>query len=134
VRSIYLPIIRGILPDVMQVFDAADPNLIVGERDVTTVPTQALYLMNNPFVGRLSRAMAVKILDQTESTQPARINAAFRLALGRLPTDRERSAAAAYLNDFRKTVANAKGDNPQIAAWTSFCQALFQSGEFRYTY
>jgi len=57
------------------------------------------------------------------------------LALGRLPTDRERAAAAAYLNDYRKTVAGAsQRGNPQMEAWTTFCQALFQSGEFRYAY
>ena len=46
----------GSCPRSLQVFDVADPNLIVGKRDVTTVPTQALYLMNNPFVLRQAQA------------------------------------------------------------------------------
>jgi hypothetical protein len=134
-RSAYLPIIRGMLPDVMQVFDAADPNLIVGKRDVTTVPTQALFLMNNPFVLQLSRSTAARVLSQADQNQPARINAAFRLVLGRPPNDHERVKAASYLNDYRTTVASAgQLPNPQMAAWSSFCQALFQTGEFRYAY
>ena len=45
----------------LQVFDMADPSLIVGKRDVTTVPTQALFLMNNPFVLRQAEEMAKRI-------------------------------------------------------------------------
>jgi hypothetical protein len=41
---------RGLVPEMLQIFDAPDPNLIVGQRDVTTVAPQALFLMNNPFV------------------------------------------------------------------------------------
>ena len=50
--------LRGVVPDTLQVFDMADPSLIFGKRDVTTVPTQALYLMNNPFVLRQADQMA----------------------------------------------------------------------------
>src|SRR5581483_8124766 len=41
VRSVYLPILRAYVPESLGVFDMADPNLIVGQRDVTNVPTQA---------------------------------------------------------------------------------------------
>ncbi len=81
VRSIYLPIVRGNLPDFMQVFDAADPSLIVGKRDVTTVPTQALFLMNNPFVLRQAEEMAKRILKDKDRDQSTRIDMAYRLAL-----------------------------------------------------
>jgi hypothetical protein len=135
VRSVYLPILRGQVPEVLAVFDAADPNLIVGKRDVTTVPTQALFLMNNPFVLKQSEEMAKRVLAQPGLDQPGRINLVYRLALGRLPTDSERSDFAHYIDDFRKSVAAANPKaNAQFAAWTSFCQLLFQSAEFRYLY
>ena len=54
----------------LQVFDMADPNLIVGKRDVTTVPTQALFLMNNPFVLKQSEQMAKRVWPQRTSTRP----------------------------------------------------------------
>ncbi len=133
VRSVYLPILRGQVPEVLAVFDMADPSLIVGKRDVTTVPTQALFLMNNPFVFKQAEEMAKRILGQSGLDQTGRINLAYRIALGRLPSERERSDLARYIDDYRKSIAtaNPKG-NAQLAAWTSFCQLLFQSGEFRY--
>ena len=87
VRSVYLPILRGQVPEVLAVFDAADPNLIVGKRDVTTVPTQALFLMNNPFVLKQAEEMAKRVLAEKGLDQSGRINLAYRLALGRLPTE-----------------------------------------------
>lgn len=133
VRSVYLPILRGQVPEVLAVFDVADPNLIVGKRDVTTVPTQALFLMNNPFVLNQSQEMAKRILGHSGLDQKGRINLAYRIALGRLPAERERSDLAKYIDDYRKSVAAANSQgNAQLAAWTSFCQLLFQSGEFRY--
>jgi hypothetical protein len=135
VRSVYLPILRGLVPDMLQAFDVADPSLIVGKRDVTTVPTQALFLMNNPFVMRQCHEMAKRIVGQKGLGQAGRIELAYCLALGRKPSEDERSRVARYLNDYRKTVQEAgQNVNPQIATWTSVCQTLFQSGEFRYVY
>jgi hypothetical protein len=122
VRSVYLPVLRGTVPEMLQAFDAADPSLIVGKRDVTTVPTQALFLMNNSFVVTQAEAMAQRILGHTGLNQADRI-------------ERERSDVIKYLNEYRQAVER---DNqkvrPQVAAWTSFCQTLFESGEFRYVY
>ncbi len=47
-RSVYLPIARDILPDALAVFDFAEPTLVSGSREVTNVPSQALYLLNRP--------------------------------------------------------------------------------------
>jgi hypothetical protein len=134
VRSIYLPIVRGNLSEFMQVFDAADPSLIVGKRDVTTVPTQALFLMNNPFVLRQAEEMAKRLLKDNDRDQATRIDMAYRLTLSRLATKEEHAAVSKYLNSYRKKVADNGHKSPQLAAWTSFCQTLFESGEFRYVY
>jgi hypothetical protein len=135
VRSVYLPVLRGNVPELLQVFDAADPNLIVGKRDVTTVATQALFLMNNPFIAAQAARMAKRILQQKGLNQSTRIDLAYRLALGRLPDGHEKTSISRYLAEYRKSLEGAqqKG-NPQFAAWASFCQTLFASGEFRYVY
>jgi len=135
VRSVYLPELRNIVPEMLQVFDAADPNLIVGKRDVTTVATQALFLMNNPFVLKQSDLLARRALGQQGLSPAARIDLVYRLTLGRVATDREKSDVAKYLADYRKALESGdhKG-NPNQAAWASFCQTLFASGEFRYVY
>ncbi len=125
-RSVYLPIPRGVVPDSLQVFDMADPNLIVGKRDVTTVPTQALYLMNNPFVLKQAGQLARRVLDQQGLDQDGRIAWAYRLAIGRPPSSSERANVSQFLAEFRKSLAEAdKKGNPQVAAWTYFCQTLF---------
>jgi hypothetical protein len=134
-RSVYLPIVRGHLPEMLQVFDAPDPSLIVGQRDVTTVAPQALFMMNNPFVITQSHQMARRVLGTRGLTQDARIDLAYRLALGRVATEGERSEIKHYVASYHKSVEPAapKG-NPQVTAWASFCQTLFASGEFRYVY
>ena len=43
-------------------FDFADPNVCMGRRNVSTVATQALYLMNSPFVVDNAKAAAKKLL------------------------------------------------------------------------
>jgi hypothetical protein len=135
VRSVYLPIVRGQVPEMLQVFDAADPSLIMGKRDVTTVPTQALFLMNSPFAMKQSETLAKRVLAEKGTGPAAHIDLAYRLALGRLPTEREKADVTKYVGEYRKALEEAghKG-NSQLAAWASFCQALFASGEFRYVY
>jgi hypothetical protein len=135
VRSVYLPILRGIVPESLQVFDMADPSLIVGKRDVTTVPTQALYLMNNPFILKQAEHMARRVLDREGLDQAGRINLAYLLALGRMPSEGERGKIGSFLADYRKSLETAghKG-NANLAAWTSVCQTLFATGQFRYLY
>jgi hypothetical protein len=134
-RSIYLPVLRGMVPDMLQVFDAPDPNLVVGQRDVTTVAPQALFMMNNPFVIAQSNQMARRVLGTPGLNMDARIDLAYRFALGRVATEHEKSDIKRYLANYHKSVQSAapKG-NPQVAAWASFCQTLFASGEFRYLY
>ncbi|HEY1067989.1 MAG TPA: DUF1549 and DUF1553 domain-containing protein, partial [Pirellulales bacterium] len=49
-RSVYLPLLRGITPTSLAVFDFAEQGMVTGSRDVTTVAPQALYMLNDPFV------------------------------------------------------------------------------------
>lgn len=120
-RSVYLPVIRDHLPDVLEQFDAANPNLVTGARDVTNVPLQALYLMNGPFVQRQSAALAQRLMNEV-STGPERFRRAFQLCFNRDPDRHEQ----ALLDTFLKA---APGDETQRL--TAFCQSLLASAEFR---
>ena len=88
-RSVYLPLLRGITPRPLEAFDPVDQTLVTGMRQVTTVPGQALYLLNSPFVRRQALALAARLLDQ-EATDEDRIRALYRLVLGRSPKRRRR--------------------------------------------
>lgn len=124
-RSVYVPAFRNTMHPLLAVFDAADPNLVSGRRNVSTLPTQALYLMNSPFVMAQSRAAAKRLLsDSKNSDQKTLVETAYRWTIGRAPTQRERVISLAYL---RKSATI----NPQ-QAWASLFQALFASIDFRY--
>ncbi|HWB13440.1 MAG TPA: DUF1553 domain-containing protein [Pirellulales bacterium] len=131
-RAVYLPMYRGNVPEALAVFDMADPSLIVGKREVTTVATQALFLMNSPFVLKQSAEMAKRLLDQKDMQDPARIELAYHLALGRKPSSNEVTRIEKFLDDFRRTADNK--DRGRVGAWSSVCQTLFASAEFRYLY
>jgi hypothetical protein len=91
--------------------------------------------MNNPVIASQAERMAKRVLQQKGLDQPARIDFAYRLTLGRLPDEREKTSVSRYLVEYRKSLEKGqhKG-NPQLAAWASLCQTLFASGEFRYLY
>lgn len=135
-RSAYLPIVRGLVPELLNLFDGADPELVTGQRDVTTVAPQALYLMNAPLVLEQSEAAARRILsDARLKDDTARLNEAFLRILGRLPTPQQRDDALAFLDDFAQAMPRGTSpDQRQVEAWASLCQALIASAEFRYVY
>jgi len=99
-RSVYLPLLRGITPTSLAVFDFAEQGMVTGSRDTTTVPTQALYLLNDPFVRRQSLALAEQLLAKSELTDEERINELYRLTVGRPPSPKEIERAKAYLVDY----------------------------------
>jgi len=126
-RAVYLPIVRSGIPEVLNVFDFAESTLVVGRRNVTTVPAQELYLMNSPFVVGQSNAFAKSLLDNNQLDNAQRIDQAYRRALCRPATKGEIDSAIAFLNN-----ATMQNDQARLAGWAAFCQALYMSAEFRY--
>ncbi|MEW6306127.1 MAG: DUF1553 domain-containing protein [Verrucomicrobiota bacterium] len=124
-RSIYLPVFRNSLPEIFEAFDFADPSMVVGRRNVSTVAPQALFLMNHPFMREQSQHAAKLALGWSNMDDKDRVERAYRLALGRLPTDGELNVALKYLS-------GAKGDAKHLEAWTEFYHALFASMDFRH--
>ena len=86
-RSVYGYIDRQNLPGVFRSFDFASPDTHAPQRFYTTVPQQALFLMNSPFAADQARALAKR----TESmTSPeARVQALYRIAFSRMPSKDE---------------------------------------------
>ena len=125
-RSIYVPTFRNSMLEIFEVFDFANPNLVVGDRNTSTLPTQALYLMNSPFVLEQSRYAAHRILDEKDSME-GRIEFAYRRFLGRHPTKNEVAESKLYIE-----TASEKSDLNELDVWSNFCHALFASLDFRY--
>jgi len=120
-RSIYLPVLRDRLPDVLDLFDFAEPSLVTGARDTTNVPVQALYLMNSPFVQTRAKALADRVVKQADSDRQ-RIQLAFSLCFSRNADAEELQIAEEFFG------ASSTSDEELLM---SYCQALLSTAEFR---
>ena len=92
-RSVYVYRRRGLVFPIFHVFDLPEQNVSAGARNVSTVPTQALTLLNDPFVLRQAQLFADRVKREGGDDPAAEIDLAYRIALTRPPTDTERSVA-----------------------------------------
>lgn len=87
-RGIYVYRRRSLPYPMFDTFDHPDMNVTAGARHVSTVPTQALTLLNNPFVLSEAAFFAARVSQQA-SDPPAQVKLAYRIALARAATDAE---------------------------------------------
>jgi len=106
-RSLYLPSVRGIVPVSLSTFDFVEQGMVTGSREVTTVPTQALFMLNDPFVRESSLRIAKRVVKESE-TNDSRIAKIYRQILQRSPTDDEVRLAQNFLIDYLKTLAESR--------------------------
>jgi hypothetical protein len=128
-RSVYLMVQRIKRHPFLALFDGADPNSSTAERRITTVPTQALYFLNDPFVHAKSLRFAER-LRAARPTESGQVVLASMLALGRPPTDEERADAAEFLAACRQELSPAGGPDPGLASLAAYVRTLFGSNEF----
>src|SRR5262249_14767164 len=114
-RSVYLPLLRGIVPTSLEVFDFAEQGMVTGRRDATTVPTPALYLLNDPSVRRQSLALADRLLARGDLDDAGRADLAYRLIVGRGASDSERARVAGVLAEFEAEARAALAAEPDPA-------------------
>lgn len=129
-RSVYLPLVRDLTPVSLEVFDFAEQGMVTGSRETTTVPTQALYLLNDPFVRREALALAEKVV-QAESAPEKRLQCVYRETLGREPTTAEVFRVAQFLSEFaakaQPTLAAAEAAKPAVVAAEQSAEATAKS-------
>ncbi len=116
VRSVYLPQLRGVTPKSLEAFDPVDQTLVSGRRESTTVPTQALFLLNSPFVHQQSLQFAQQLLSAKNRTIPDRLREAYLRTLARPPTRQEEVRATKFLASYEATFIETLYDSPAIAA------------------
>ena len=134
-RSVYLPIVRGALPEILTIFDFPEPSIISGSRDITTVATQALYMLNSEFVIEQSQHVAKRVLAE-DMEDDQRVKHTYEITLCRSPSDDELETALKYIADTSTSLGSIenKTDSEKIKqqSWAALAQALFGSAEFRY--
>jgi len=129
-RSVYLTVKRSKPVPILQLFDSPEAIQSIGERQVTTVPTQALTLMNSPFVRRQADLLAKHVRPSASVELPAAVESAYRTAFGRKPTAQEKERATAFVNKLAETYG--KGEPATARAFADLCHALLCSNEFVY--
>jgi hypothetical protein len=106
-RSIYLPQLRGEVPRPLAAFDPVTQTLVTGQREETTVPTQALFLLNSPFVREQSLILANSLLQEKHGNDADRIRTAFERVLGREPSKQEIDRVKGFLVKYSATWVKA---------------------------
>ncbi|MCE9607479.1 MAG: DUF1549 domain-containing protein [Planctomycetia bacterium] len=104
-RSIYSRVLRNTRDPLLDVFDAPEGFQSAANRNVTTTPTQALLMINSGYMLEQAEALARRVEEEHASSDAiGKVEAAFRLAFGRLPSDDERRAAAGFLVEQAKRI------------------------------
>jgi hypothetical protein len=130
-RSVYLCRLRHAPPPELAAFDLPDGIAVAGTRDSTTLPTQALLLLNGDFVVAQSRQLARRVLSGSMAGD-SRVTDVFRRTLQRDPTRVESDRALAHVQTVYDGLEDRSEDDRRLRAWASLCQALMMSNEFRY--
>ncbi|MDA1050710.1 MAG: PSD1 and planctomycete cytochrome C domain-containing protein [Planctomycetota bacterium] len=130
-RSVYLMQQRLKRHPFLSLFDGADTNVSTARRELTTVPTQALYLMNDEFVHEQAAGLAKRLIGEPGDLN-ARIQAVYSISLGRQHGTAEFAEASDFLAAYREALAETDLpiDSRDLAAWAGFARTLLTCNEF----
>jgi hypothetical protein len=128
-RSVYLMTQRLKRHPYLALFDGPDPNATTADRLGTTVPTQALYFLNDGFVHASADAWA-KRLRANNPSEIAQIKQAYEVAYSRPATTAEQSDAAEFLTDYRNELSTLGKNDIENLALSAFLRTLLGSNEF----
>ncbi|MEW6155956.1 MAG: PSD1 and planctomycete cytochrome C domain-containing protein [Verrucomicrobiota bacterium] len=115
-RTIYGLIDRQFLPGVFRVFDFANPDMHSPQRIGTTVPQQALFFMNSPFVVERARALMKRPEFNAAKDPEKRVDKLFQTLFQRSPTRAQMKSALAFL-DSVESEPPLEPPPPKPSAW-----------------
>jgi hypothetical protein len=128
-RSVYFFIKRSQLIPMMMLFDWPEHLVSIGQRSTTTIAPQALLFLNSPQGRQYAEGLARRVQGRPPDTA---VQAAFRIALGRVPGEAEKRLALDFLARQESVHrGTGRGDAPQRAL-ADLCQALLSMNEFVY--
>jgi hypothetical protein len=145
-RGVYVHWQRQYLHPMLKAFDAPSREECTAQRPQSNTPLAALVLLNDPSFIEAARSFAARTLEQGGSTDEARIDHAFRLAVSHLPDDFERQTLLRLLDVNREQYNSAREsaeklvrtgqapivqdiDTAELAAWTAVCRAILNLNE-----
>ena len=133
-RSVYLPVLRSAVYEVLEAFDFADPSRMSGRRSSTTVAPQALFMLNSKLMEESAGHLARSLLDPPIQTEGERIKQAYERVLSRPPTPEEIQEWMRFLARYEAELDGGRLDTRQrrASAWLALCRVLLSSNEFVY--
>ena len=130
-RSIYLKVTRMEGPRFLELFDLPPPSQTRGNRDVTNVPSQALALLNDPFVHEEARVWAERLVARKDDAIDARLTSMFLDALGRPPSVDELELWRGFVQRLANEEKVAAADLlASQRVWKDVAHAFFNTKEF----
>jgi hypothetical protein len=132
-RSVYLMTQRIQRHPFLGLFDGPDTNTTTGRRNSSTVPLQALFLMNNPFVKEQADGLAARLMGASADSRQ-RVGLAYQLALGRPAEATEMDRGVRYVGNYTEHLAKTgvAGSAAEAEAWGSLARVMLCANEFVY--
>jgi mono/diheme cytochrome c family protein len=127
-RTLYAFIDRQNLPGLFRTFDFASPDTHSPQRFNTTVPQQALFLMNNPFVLEESQAVSRRAEMGGDVGPQRHITLLYQLVYARKPSADEVRLGVEFIT--QNSRAEARSSRP--SRWESYAQVLMLANEFAF--
>lgn len=124
-RSVYINIRRNFMVPMFMAFDYPPPISAIGKRGVSSVPAQALTMLNNDLIYDQALKWAKRMIDESDSANERIINA-YELAYARQPDDFEIEA----ILEFIQTQKELYDEDKELHAWRDLCHVIFNSTEF----
>ncbi|MCH2373774.1 MAG: DUF1553 domain-containing protein, partial [Planctomycetes bacterium] len=133
-RSVYVPVLRSAVYPLFITFDFADPGVISGKRQSTTIAPQALFMMNGKLVLQESRVLAEEILANADLDDAGRVRLIYRRLLGRPITDDETNRGVEFVRRYTQSLdgEELQGAELNLRAWQGLCRVILASNEFIY--
>jgi hypothetical protein len=131
-RSVYSYWKRARKAPMFEVFDEPDTMTSCERRSTTTVPTQALTLLNDEFSLLQSQYFAKRVRASAGGGLPAQIDSAYRIALSRPPSRKELEGGLDFLEKRRGNHAGIGSPDAELLALTDLCSVILNLNEFVY--
>ncbi|MBC7856406.1 MAG: DUF1553 domain-containing protein, partial [Pirellulaceae bacterium] len=132
-RSLYLPVVRNNVYDVFALLDYPDAAIPSGDRTTTTVPTQALLMLNSDLVMQSAAALAERLLSEPGSDED-RLRKLSVIAYGRESSAAEVAGNVEFLQSLEKSLTASVPDEKarKLKAWGVLCHTVMAANEFLY--
>jgi hypothetical protein len=125
-RSVYVHVKRSLQVPILIQHDQADADSSCPVRYTTTVPTQALGMLNGEFTNGAAAALASRLRSQSRDL-PEQVRRAIRLTTGRVPTDEEVTKDVEFVRELK-----TKAGLTDAAALQQYCLLVLNTNEFVY--